>query len=155
MSETETTVWQSLMDSAYERYRGGKGDFVASLKGAEMAAVLLGNFNNQVQNGGITQWVSNGYACNVDKLLGVLIDIGTESALEVMKRVRRFTSLWVKSGLVDRGCMGNYWDFDENDEDKWETMRIVADEFDEFFYGESFHDQFVADVEAFLAGLVK
>ncbi len=156
-TDTETSVWQSLMDSAYERQNGGvkKKDFVASLRGAEKAAVLLGNFNYQTENGGIAQWVSNGYVCDSDKLLGVLIDVGTESALELAKRIRRFTSVWVKSGLADLGCMGDYWDFDNDDEDRWETMQIVADEFDEFFYESSFHDRFMADVEAFLVGLVK
>ena len=155
MSETKTSVWQSLMDYAYEKRADNKHEFMASLQGVERAAVLLGNLNYQVENGGIQQFVDNGYGCYVQQLLGVLADIGTPSCLELAKRVREFTKCWMKKGSTDRGFLGDYWNIRNDNEEQWESMLVMADEFDEFFYESSFHDRFMADVEAFLTGLVK
>ena len=61
----------------------------------------------------------------------------------------------MREGSTDRGFLGDYWNIRNDNEEQWESMLVMADEFDEFFYESSFHDRFMADVEAFLTGLVK
>lgn len=58
---------QTLMDSAYEKFRAPdcawrRRFLLESLTNLEKLAVLLGNLNNQVCNGGFLQYADNGYA---------------------------------------------------------------------------------------------
>lgn len=60
-----TDITQQHMDTAYEKYRTIEWDRryeAEGLTGKEIAATLLGNFNYQVENGGLVQWWDNGYA---------------------------------------------------------------------------------------------
>lgn len=57
---TEMMVWQGLMDQAYAKWQAdGKKwsyrQFLANLDAVERKAVILGNFNYQVCNGGLQQ----------------------------------------------------------------------------------------------------
>jgi len=60
-----TDITQQHMDSAYDKYRTVDWDKryeAEGLTGKEIAATLLGNFNYQVENGGLVQWWDNRYA---------------------------------------------------------------------------------------------
>jgi hypothetical protein len=84
---TENCPWQTLMDGPYDRwrkhnedlwvkleaekithkqYRGQRwsfGDMVRNCEtDAERAACVLGKLNQQIENGGVIQWVDNRYA---------------------------------------------------------------------------------------------
>jgi hypothetical protein len=76
---------QSLMDEVYDEWRKeenkgkGKWDVLAGFSEAHQIAVAFGNFNYQVGNGGISQWIYNGYfEDDAEKLTGYL-EIGAES----------------------------------------------------------------------------
>jgi len=50
------------------------------------AAVILGNFNYQVENGGFEQWIFNGYYVFIDELIDLLM-IGSEQNIKYLNRV--------------------------------------------------------------------
>jgi hypothetical protein len=67
--EAETDRFQGILNKAYSRWqKGGEHEnkdmtsFVNALEEPERMATVLGKFNQQVTNGGVRQWVDNGYA---------------------------------------------------------------------------------------------
>lgn len=97
MADTIDTIdtHQTLMDEAYKGWESDTTymDFLASLPAGHRYAVLLGNMNYQVENGGWSQWIGNGYAEAGDQLLDVLsmmrrtCPLATEVASMVRKAV--------------------------------------------------------------------
>lgn len=67
---TNGGLCQSLMESAYEKFSAmrshqghlGRRWSAPGLTNRERLAVILGNMNYQVENGGLSQWVDNGYS---------------------------------------------------------------------------------------------
>lgn len=58
---------QALMTAAYGKFRGHRGSWAGrweaeGLTNREKVAVMFGNFNYQIENGGVVQWIDNGYA---------------------------------------------------------------------------------------------
>lgn len=71
---------QSLMDEAYALWRTSEPrwlyeEFLANLDPLHRAAVMLGNMNYQVENGGWGQWTDNKYAICWDQLKLVLSEM--------------------------------------------------------------------------------
>lgn len=93
---TDDTI-QTLMNSAYETWRKHNetsddrwnyDQFVDHLDGREYPAVLIGNLNYQVGNGGFSQWHFNGYSSRIDDLLIIVSIIArTFPIIDVSKRV--------------------------------------------------------------------
>ena len=84
-----TDYHQTLMDEAYGVWQSNKDmryvDFVDSLGGGKHAfAVLTGNLNYQVENGGFSQWNLNGYSRKADELIRLLTKFNEN---EVIKEV--------------------------------------------------------------------
>ena len=58
---------QALMDEVYDAWRNDenngkdKWEVLGGFSEAHKVAVTFGNFNYQVENGGIEQWIYNGY----------------------------------------------------------------------------------------------
>lgn len=75
MNEKENK-WQELMDAAYDKWENKSRvtypEFVSNLSFKEKCAVLTGNFNYQVHNGGIHQWIFNGYAVEINRMIDIL-----------------------------------------------------------------------------------
>lgn len=142
--------WQDLMDRAYDKWQENKGwsyrQFLASLDARERKAVVLGNFNGQVLNGGLCQWVENGYASGSGReLLDLLADIGTPLARRVrgiVVSVLVHVDLTVEKG----GCFDNYW-VDDPEEFVDELDELTNDYFE-------LSDDFESEVEDFLRGSV-
>jgi hypothetical protein len=72
---------QALIDEVYNEWQkdANKGkhkrDILGGFSEAHQIAVLFGNFNYQVENGGIEQWVYNGYFHDdAEKLIDYLVD---------------------------------------------------------------------------------
>lgn len=65
MNAEKESALQEAMNSAYAIWKENEGwnleDFYFNLPPLERRAVALGNLNYQVENGGFTQWVFNGY----------------------------------------------------------------------------------------------
>jgi hypothetical protein len=115
-------IHQELMDAAYATWQDGKSydDFVFDLPANQRMAVLLGNLNYQVENGGFRQWVDNGYGAHAMDVRRVLDRIGTHAAYLV-------TNLVLIAHRAD----------DDADLDKQDTA----------YY--RINDQLMADAEAF------
>jgi hypothetical protein len=138
------------MDVAYDKWQETKGwsyrQFLSSLDARERKAVVRGNFNSQVLNGGLCQWVENGYASGSGReLLDLLADIGTPLARRVrgiVVSVLVHVDLTVEKG----GCFDNYW-VDDPEEFLEELDELTNDYFE-------LSDGFESEVEDFLRGSV-
>lgn len=66
-------LWQYIMNSSYEIWHSDPSlsriQFLDKLSSYEKLAVQLGNFNYQVENGGLMQWDENGYSEDVYELM--------------------------------------------------------------------------------------
>lgn len=162
--DLNTSRWQTLMDGAYDRWRqSGEGQkqwsynqFLANLDAKERQAVLLGNMNYQIGNGGVQQWVDNGYACNAADLLVVLSLMASPRATEWAGKLEPFVDEFVNTQAERRGFGYNYWlddedsneDYDREDEKlHWHAAETLTD----FYYAEPFNAEFLQEVEDFLA----
>jgi len=117
-----TDTHQKLMNEAYDRWQkegdlGGLNynEFISRLDKPHRNAVLLGNLNYQVQNGGFRQWVGNGYATEAHQILDLLKKIGTETALKVSNMIEQLMP-FLEEGLTSRGFCGSYWVEEETEE---------------------------------------
>lgn len=88
-------IWQPIMDSAFDKLRETEffqtrdpiteSELLGELEKVERDAYLLGTFNYQVENGGFSQWVNNGYAVHIDDLIDLLKDIGRRHSLQIAR----------------------------------------------------------------------
>lgn len=83
----------------------------------EIWACLLGNFNYQVGNGGVTQYVDNGYGLLIERLLTVLDRVGHDVAARVKTMLEPLVE-YIDFDVGDRG-FSNYWILD-NDQPMWD-----------------------------------
>jgi hypothetical protein len=133
-----TQHMQALMDAAYTAWQQEPGksydDFIFDLCGTQKEAVLLGNLNYQVENGGFSQWIFNGYAEFSADVRRVLDRIGTPAAREV----RELVSFVIEAGRL-------------NDERRrsWDDDHLDLSEQDEAYY--KINEQLLADAEAYFA----
>ena len=149
---TKCDSWQAIMDRAYDKWQG-KGwpyeQFLLNLNSVERKAVLLGNFHYQTCNGGLQQWVDNGYASGGGtELLLVLAEIGTENSAKVLKIVEGVLEHVDLS--VKKGGFGDYWLDPWVDDEPPECYEEIERLTDEFF---SFKESFESDVEKYISGL--
>ena len=149
----DNTVWQQLMTSAYDKWQDGNVKYERWLSGlprVEMDAVLLGNLNYQVENGGITQYVDNGYcSCNYHPLLALLLRIDTPRSIELSDKLHNFCQKFVNVGKKAKSPYNN-WLCESDDEIFDEALQAASTKFDNWYYSKPFHDEFMADVEKFM-----
>jgi len=154
-------IFQGLMDEAYERWKENEGwDYKAMLANCtaeERMAVILGNLNYQVCNGGFRQWVDNGYALHLRDAVPLLEKVGTENALKVVEMLRQLDD-HIDYNKEDRGW-DDYWkrpephpyfgrdDYYEDEEDS--EGEVIAESLDDGFY--AINEQLLDEIEEFLA----
>jgi hypothetical protein len=136
---------QRLMDGAYDRWQTQKDtmtrqEFWDQLDADERVAVFLGNLNYQVENGGFSQWLDNGYATleTVGFIGRTCVGMCTASSMAVHGLLCEFEAACggtvdVRSGEYTE----SYADFD----------RLGA--LDSRYY--AVHEAFMADVESMLS----
>lgn len=130
MTTQPMTTHERLMNEAYDNGKHATYEaFLDTLDMPHRRAVVLGNLNYQVENGGFSQWILNGYSGGSVCLFSALTKIGTPAALAV--------KLLVKSAIANS---------DEDDE-------AVYNKLDTAYYKLS--AALMADAEVYLAGLVK
>lgn len=109
---------QELMDSAYDKWQKewkgiGYVEFISNLNETERDAVVLGNLNYQVHNGGWKQWVDNGYCYTLNMAQEALEKVGTDNAKEVSKMLETMRGRLDEDKLADpsnsRGWNSDYW----------------------------------------------
>lgn len=161
MSDEKQPVFQGLMDQAYGRWQANsaqvraareagdetakewsKQDFLDQLYGDEMLAIPLGNLIYQVQNGGWSQWMGNGYASPyaLSMLRVVLKQIGTPAALKTQELIERFER------LTDGNLSDQNWYPDEDDSDEFQEQESALSR--EFY---EVDDQLLDDAEKLFA----
>ena len=85
----EQSAWDRLVNRANRRWRGDLRDPAWRLNDPlSHNAVLLRQWSWQILNGGLPQWVANGYGEWAEELAGVAQEVGTNSAQEVAGIVR-------------------------------------------------------------------
>lgn len=124
---------QELVDAAYDGWqltpRKSYDDFIFDLPVDQKEAVLIGNLNYQVENGGFSQWFSNGYGDHAAEVRLVLDRIGGHAAYTI-------------TNLILIAC--NIWRDDKDDGD--------FDAQDQAFY--KINDQLLADANTYFASKV-
>lgn len=154
MTTRTLDVWQGLMDRAYDKWEDAKKwsyrRFLLNLDSVERKAVLVGNFHYQTLNGGLQQWVDNGYASGGGaELLDVLDEIGTENAEKVSKIVKGVL-VHVDLTCEKTGFGGDYWLEDWVDDTPPDCLEEV-ERLDTEYY--EFYRVFEVEVERYLAEL--
>ena len=102
-------IHQTLMDSAYAKYTSelSAEAWMKLLTPSEKKAVVLGNFNYQVENGGVIQWIDNGYCMDIVDLISVLKEMNTENSKKVVKFLKKvLPKIDLEQDRI--GCMGDY-----------------------------------------------
>ena len=123
------------MDKFYEKWQGSKEtslkEMLSNTDGTTCDAVVLGNLNYQVENGGFYQWADNGYVLNLIETCNALIRINTENAKKVLKMLNAIYP-HVNFEARSRGCFGEYWKVQDYDEEvECECWDADEDEYDE------------------------
>lgn len=147
MITTETPVWQRLMDAAYDRWKAHEGwryeNMLLTASGAERMAVLLGNLNYQVENGGFTQWVDNGYALKGQEVVLILRQLAEEENCPIaneladkIEQLLRFVNLGQKNQGFSNYWKDEYWRDEPGDSDEGEEHVGVefATSLDDWYY---------------------
>ena len=162
---TENCPWQTLMDGPYDRwqqhsaevqkdYEAGKLDERTARKRiwgfgdmlvhgcntkAERIACVLGKLNQQIENGGVIQWVDNGYAYgSIDYLEDFLTECGP-TGVEIWTMLKPFLEDYMDE---DGEGIRQY----DEEEGEWEEAFGVSDRLSDKFYAlqEKWHPEVYA-----------
>jgi tetratricopeptide (TPR) repeat protein len=133
----ESSTWERLVNRAYQRLKGdlnqaSRDEFYRRLEPLQRKAVLLWELNSQVLNGGIPQWVANGYGAQIDEVIAAAREVGSDAAREVAATLEEV------SHLIETG-----WDRDVEDESEGGLLSS-----DDRYY--AVQHQFTNDVERWL-----
>jgi len=122
---------QELMDQAYAKWKSeggikemGYNEFVDSLPKNEQYAVLLGNLNYQVCNGGWIQWCDNGYCTKIAIVTKVVAQMNTELSKRVLAMLKQVESTLkdevVAGEVASHGWGGDYFaNMEPEEEECW------------------------------------
>lgn len=126
-------IHQDLMHGAYKKWRHPLRyvQFLMELDVKERRAVVLGNLNYQVENGGFLQWRDNGYDANLSFVYDAINAIGTDLSKQVCV-------------LVEKACVETEAPYD--DEEREETQGVF-DALDKEYY--AINTAFMAECEKF------
>ncbi len=152
MTEEQYPIWQHLMNEAYAQWKDTLTyeRWLEIIGPVRRKAVLLGNLNYQVHNGGFNQWVDNAYGLHAMDVLEILGEIDTNNSLEVSEMIEQICP-YINFESVPEGFGANYWRTDENND--WCMGNTIADSIDEQYY--SINDDLMEDIEVFLKSLLK
>ena len=112
--------------------------FIFGLDRLPKLAVLFANLNYQVENGGISQWIDNGYSDLRDDLFYALQTLGTELAGQIEEKIKDFWSEYCD----DDGMIAE-------DDETLPGAEDAADEFDRWYC--SINNKFMEEVEGFFS----
>jgi len=110
---------QVLMDEVYNEWREadnkGKWEVLEGFSEAHKIAVAFGNFNYQVENGGVEQWIYNGYFHDdAEKLMGYL-ETGAQTDERCKTILDRVSQLEQYANETGSDRYGNFYDIDDED----------------------------------------
>lgn len=140
---------QQIMDAAYSRWQAQQNmsqeQFWSTLNPIDKLAVLTGNLNYQVENGGFTQWWGNRYAtkANVEFLVRACETMNTRASLVVKDLLDEFRRI-----LVGADCRPDEWykgALSSETSDEWDFVCAALNNLDGRYY--AVNATFMADVE--------
>jgi hypothetical protein len=167
---TNNCPWQQLVDSAYDRWQHHDlgvrnraqlgeitqsearslmwsfGDLLANCSDAERQALSLGKLNQQVENGGVMQWVENGYAGHSAGILANLMPQIGPTSDRIWQLLSKFLNDWSEELESSDEQPVDYR------EQQHELAYGDADELDDLFYLLS--DEWHVEVYSHIAKLV-
>lgn len=152
----EKSVHQQLMDEAYDKWRNNKNwdynEFVDELDIKHALAVLTGDLNYQVKNGGFSQWYFNDYASEAQRLLTLLSFYKEEPVIaEVIQLVEKAVR------IIDEYEIGiirvkSQWDYYAEEIEELENeMQDKFDELTDKYY--EINDEFMKVMEKILSNM--
>lgn len=140
---------QDLMDEAYNLWQSNPDwnsqDFINNLKSKiHKDAVVLGNLNYQVENGGFDQWWFNEYGPRDYRYLmnEILHSVNIQSFQIVLNIVRKAVPK-----LEELSRIQNNWGEDDEDDEAFILEKELDDLNSEYY---EVNDQFMEDVEKYL-----
>jgi hypothetical protein len=113
--------WQDLMNQFYDMWKSSEWqgkpqrELLEEVDQKVRDAVVLGNWNYQVENGGVRQWADNGYVLSIDYLMEALTRINTPNTKKILEFLKTLEGK-VDYDSKDRGFGGSYW-IEEYEED--------------------------------------
>lgn len=162
---TENCPWQSLMDIAYDRWNKhddsvaaaykagvitieaarksvwGFSDMLTNSNRSEQIACVLGKLNQQVGNGGFSQWLDNGYASDSKKYLEEFLTECGPVGAEIWNMTKQFLDSYMDS---DGKCVLDC----DSSEVEWNEFQDDSDRLSNRFY--DLEDRWHAEVYALL-----
>jgi len=137
------SLWSFIMDQSYDIWKNNsmsRDEFLSKLSDYEKLAVKFGNFNYQVENGGLMQWDCNSYSEDLEDLQEFL----TKS--DYSKKDRFLGILDAFSNVKDAiNKLDKYDDwYDEDMNTRWNSLET----FDKDYY--SFKDNWIEYFEDYL-----
>ena len=130
---------QDLMDEVYNEWRKdnnkGKWDVLGEFSVAHQIAVTFGNFDYQVENGGIEQWIYNGYFQDDAEKFTEYLEIGAETDVRCRNILDKVYQLDQYAHETNCDRYGNFYDPDDEDgEGGFIGEAINCDKFDSWYY---------------------
>lgn len=131
---------QALMDEAYNEWRKegneskGKWEILNDFSEVHQVAVTFGNFNYQVENGGIEQWIYNGYFHDDAEKFIEFLEIGAETDDRCRYILDKVYQLDQYAHETDCDRHGNFYDTDNDGDSSFIGEAINCDRFDTWYY---------------------
>ena len=129
---------QVLMDEVYNEWQKdenkgkGKSAVLEGFSEAHKIAVAFGNFNYQVENGGIEQWIYNGYFHDdAEKLMGYL-ETGAQTDERCKTILDRISQLEQYANEMSCDRYGSF--YDEDSDNSFIGEIIDCNAFDSWYY---------------------
>lgn len=137
------SLWSFIMDQSYDIWKNNsmsRDEFLSELSDYEKLAVKFGNFNYQVENGGLMQWDCNGYSEDLEDLQEFLTKSDYSRKDRFLGILDAFSN--VKDAINKLDKYDDWYDEDMNT--RWNSLET----FDKDYY--SFKDNWIEYFEDYL-----
>ena len=137
------SLWSFIMDQSYDMWKNNsmsRDEFLSKLSDYEKLAIKFGNFNYQVENGGLMQWDCNGYSEDLEDLQEFLTKSDYSKKDRFLGILDAFSN--VKDAINKLDKYDDWYDDDMNT--RWNSLET----FDKDYY--SFKDNWIEYFEDYL-----
>ena len=137
------SLWSFIMDQSYDIWKNNsmsRDEFLSKLSDYEKLAVKFGNFNYQVENGGLMQWDCNGYSEDLEDLQEFLTKSDYSKKDRFLGILDAFSNV---KNAIDKLDKYDDW-YDEDMNTRWNSLET----FDKDYY--SFKDNWIEYFEDYL-----
>jgi hypothetical protein len=131
---------QSLIAEVYSEWQKdenkgkGKWEVLEGFSEEHKIAVAFGNFNYQVENGGIEQWIYNGYFHDDSEKFIEYLEIGAQTDERCRTILDRVSQLDQYAKETDCDRYGNFYDINNDGDSSFIGDAINCNAFDSWYY---------------------